>query len=417
MKRKRTFAFATLAVLLIASLALYLGACSSGGGSSSTPGSTTNTGGNNTGGNNTGTTTTTTATVGSPTSLATTTQGAQSAAVGMNLMQSGSSDGNMLSSLVGAGSAAPQFTLPGASTKPSPALAALVKKTGPLAAEARSLRSSLLPVTGTPANCAYGGTKTVSYDLSGNVTLSFASCNDGMDLMSGSMILTNGTPTSTLVVGTSGSPFSDKSCTDSTCTSFSDVTTAVVTITSVMTTGTNGSANEAITADGSVTDVNNDNQTTDVATLNQFRISIASSTTTTNTIAGQPATFYESDFSLNGAASTQHTEPNNNYGESITYQNFTISTLTDGATTYYMSIDGTAAVASNPTDLCIDGTFVFHTITPIAMDLTTANSLTVAGEFTINTVTDVLFNSNGTVTITVNGTPQDINSLYGVCAF
>ncbi len=236
--------------------------------------------------------------------------------------------------------------------------------------------------------------------------------------MNGTMILTAATTTggtSTMQIGTDAAPFTDKTCIDTGCTQFSDVSTAAISM-SFTTTGTTAITN-AMTMNGWMQTVDNTAATTDREDMANFSINDVMSTATGTTVGGQSATFNVDTLMLNGSVSTTHTEANNDFGEADTFQNLTVTYKTDNLTTAYYSIDGLFAIALNPADKCIDGTFNFVTITPMTVDLSTGN--TVAGEFTVNNPggADVLFNSNGTVTVKVNGVLQDYSNFNSVCSF
>lgn len=399
-----------LSAVLVFSLAIFISACSSGGGSSSPA---------------TGTQPPPAPTVGAPKSLATTTEGAQAAAAGVNVAQHSSSSGGMLSGLVAM--SAPKLKIPLASAGvDNKAIANFTAKIKPLAAKAQALRSTLLSAATTTSItqlCTNAGDMTITMDMMtpNNMTIAFNSCQENTDLMNGTMILTGATTsvgTSTMQIGTDAAPFTDKTCIDTNCTQFSDVTTAAITMsfTTVVTTSTT----DTMALNGWMQFVDNTVSpvTTDREDMTNFSITNVMSTGVTGTTwAGQPGTFDVDTLTLNGSASTTHIETNNDFGEADTFQNLVVKYKTDNSTTGYYSIDGLFAIALNPADKCIDGTFNFVTITPLTVNLATGN--TVAGEFTINTNVDVTYSSAG-VTVTVNnGTPTtyteaELNNLCGL---
>ncbi len=394
-----------LSAVLVFSLAIFISACSSGGGSSSP---------------STGTPPPAAPTITAPKSLATTTEGAQAASAGVNVAQSATSSGGMLSGLVGM--AAPKLKIPFASSSVNnKAVAEFTAKIQPLAAKAQALRSTLLSAaTTTTMPCTNAGDMTITMDTMNNMTIAFNSCQQNTGLMNGTMILTAATTTggtNTMQIGTDAAPFTDKTCTDTSCTQFFDVTTAAITM-SVTTTGTTTITN-AMTMNGWMQFVDNTVSpvTTDRENMASFSINDVMSTATGTTVAGQSATFNVDTLTLNGSASTTHIETNNDFGEADTFQNLVVKYETDNSTTAYYSIDGLFAIALNPADKCIDGTFNFVTLTPMTVVLPGGN--TVAGEFTVNNPggADVVFNANGSVTVTVNGVPQDYSSFGSLCSF
>jgi hypothetical protein len=163
-----------------------------------------------------------------------------------------------------------------------------------------------------------------------------------------------------------------------------------------------------------------DDTVTPVATDRQdmanFSITTAISTSSLPTVVvGQSATFDVYGLTLNGSVATTHTETGNTFGESDTFQNFGVTFSTDNATTEYYSINGTFAIATNPADQCIEGTFSFVTATPIEVDIRTI-PVTVAGQITVNSNVSAVFSSNGVVVTVNGGTPKtyteaDLNTL------
>jgi hypothetical protein len=402
-----------LSAVLAFSLGIVISACSSGGGSSSSSPAT-------------GTQPPPAPTITAPKSLATTTEGAQAASAGVNVAQGATSSGGMLSGLVALG--APKLKIPFASTSVNKAVANFTAKIKPLAAKAQTLRSTLLSAATTTTitqPCTNAGFMTITMDTMtpNNMTFAFNSCQENTDLINGTMILTGATTagsSSTMQIGTDAAPFTDKTCTDSGCTQFSDVTTAAITMS--FTTTVTTSTTDVMTLNGWMQFVDNtvSPATTDREDMSNFSITNAMSTgVTASTVGGGTSSSFDVDtLTLNGSASTTHLETNNDFGEADTFKDLQVKYETDYLTTAYYSIDGLFAIALNPADKCIDGTFNFVTITPMTVDLATGGN-TVAGEFTVNNPggADVVFNSNGTVTVTVNGVTQDYSNFDSLCAF
>lgn len=94
----------------------------------------------------------------------------------------------------------------------------------------------------------------------------------------------------------------------------------------------------------------------------------------------------------------------------MTFRNLVLTDVFDSTTfTDTLTINGTYAIKTVPA--CMDGTFVISTQTPLT---TTANGVT-TGQMTVNGVV-IVFNADGTVTATINGTPQIITSYANVCS-
>lgn len=113
---------------------------------------------------------------------------------------------------------------------------------------------------------------------------------------------------------------------------------------------------------------------------------------------------------VDGAFKEEWTDAGVSKSASFTFTSFTVA-WTKGTTTvapiynyYEYSVDGTMATAY--TGFCADGngTLIIKTVTPIRKNLTTDK--TVAGKMTINTTTEIVFNADGTVTVTINGVAQ-----------
>lgn len=133
--------------------------------------------------------------------------------------------------------------------------------------------------------------------------------------------------------------------------------------------------------------------------LNMTESSGTSTTTTSMTMNGAVSmdTFTGTTFSTIATAS------------GMTFRNLVLTDVFDSTTfTDTLTINGTYAIKTIPA--CMDGTFVISTQTP----LTTANGVT-TGQMTVNGVV-MVFNSDGTVTATINGAPQIITSYANVCS-
>lgn len=391
---RRFVLFALIAIMALG-LSVFFTACGGGGGSSSSSNSS------------------------GITSINTNTQGVQAASAGVNVAQSMSTAGTGLSDLVGM--AAPKLRIPFASSAVKQnAISKFSSRIKPLVAKARTLRSSAImtAATSTTMSCATAGTETLSIDLTSiNISTTFNNCQKGNELLNGTISLAGNDTGGTVTIGTASSPFTLSTCTNLACTSFSDVITSVATIFTETTNGTTGAVTDNMTANGYVqfTDNTVSPSATDRQEMSNFSITTAISSSSLTTVAGQSATFDVYGLTLNGSVSTTHTETGNNFGEADTFANFVVTFSTDNATTEYYSINGTFAMATNPADQCIEGTFNFVTLTPITVDIHPA-PVTVAGRITVNTNVDAVFNSNGVVVTVGSGTPKtyteaDLNTL------
>lgn len=127
----------------------------------------------------------------------------------------------------------------------------------------------------------------------------------------------------------------------------------------------------------------------------------------------QSGTVTSTSMTMNGAVSidtfTGTTFSTVDTASGMTFQNLVLTDSFDSATLVdTLTINGTYAIKTIPS--CLDGTFVITTQTA----LTTTGGVT-TGEMTVNGV-NMVFNADGTVTATINGTPQIITSYANVCS-
>jgi len=396
---KRFGKLALIAVLVL-SLSVIITACGGGGG----------------GGGASPSTTPPPPAIGAVQSLSTTTQGAQAGSAGLNVAQSVSSTGGMLSGLVG--SQSPKFKIPFASTSvPNKAVAGLTAKVKPLSAKAKAIRSSIMSAVSTTTMACdnVGGTQTMTLDDStAAITLLMNNCQSGFDLNNGTIIITSGNMT----IGTAASPFVNKTCTSVDCSAFNTIMTSVLSL-SFTESPDLFSTTFLMTINGSIETVDNTvtPSTTDTTSMTGLSMKDVISQTTASLISGLTDTFNVDDLTINGSTAFTHTETGNDYGESDSFQDFKVTTMTDASyTTAYLSIDGIFAIALSPSDKCIEGTFAFSTTTPLQMDLATGSTL--AGEIMVNYDTNVMFSSNGLTVTLAGGTPTIYTEaeLNGLCA-
>lgn len=111
----------------------------------------------------------------------------------------------------------------------------------------------------------------------------------------------------------------------------------------------------------------------------------------------------------NGGFKEAWTDNSVDYEASITFTNFA-TTWTETSTYATWSVDGTVAINFTPDSYCdIEGTFVIDTTIPVKEDFTLG--YTTEGRVVINTTTIILFNFDGTVTVTApDGTTTNYSS-------
>jgi len=114
---------------------------------------------------------------------------------------------------------------------------------------------------------------------------------------------------------------------------------------------------------------------------------------------------------LNNAVSpAEHTAAN------IVYHDFQIDSQPNTAGNVSLTIKGTISTDFTP-DLCYEGTFTFATVAPLEIDAATGQ--TIAGHLTINNVVHVVFNPDGSVSVSMDGgltyTDYALTDLEGLC--
>lgn len=103
-------------------------------------------------------------------------------------------------------------------------------------------------------------------------------------------------------------------------------------------------------------------------------------------------------------------------GASFVYQNLELDGQTNTAGNYILSIKGTISTDFTP-DYCYEGTFTFSTVMPLEFSAATGQAI--AGHLIINTAVHVLFNPDGSVSVSTDGgvtyTTYTLAELAGLC--
>ncbi|MCG3111433.1 MAG: hypothetical protein MCM46_06365 [Candidatus Manganitrophus sp. SB1] len=119
---------------------------------------------------------------------------------------------------------------------------------------------------------------------------------------------------------------------------------------------------------------------------------------------------------LNGAITQSFTEDDGTHTTAISFTNMAVS-ATENDTGEAVSLSGTVAVNFTPdTDCGIEGTFSFQTVTPLQYD--SGESCPVAGHLVINSNTNIEFNSDQSVDVTVGSETSSFAScdeLFDIC--
>ncbi|MCK9418036.1 MAG: hypothetical protein M0R70_01500 [Nitrospirae bacterium] len=119
----------------------------------------------------------------------------------------------------------------------------------------------------------------------------------------------------------------------------------------------------------------------------------------TTTTAG-----YTASYTINGGISEAWTSGSTAEGASVTFTTFVL-TFTDTATYYEETADGTVTLSFTPADYCFAGTFTIDTVTPVRTSY--ATGLTTQGNVVINGNVTIVYNPDGTITVTVTGQTSD----------
>lgn len=254
--------------------------------------------------------------------------------------------------------------------------------------------------------CSDGGT--MSFDPASNpLTLTFTACKEFDEYQNGTIIIpqslvdsTGSTGSGTLTVNlttisyASGSGYSTKQ------------NESVLKMTMTVSSFDSTSGAMSLSMNGSQSYIDYIAGTSEKQSFGSFSL---------NMTEGQPGTITTTAMTMNGSVSMD-TFSDTTFTTVVTasgmrFKNLQLEDTEDlSAGTSALSINGTYAIKTIPE--CMDGTFVITTQSPI----TSTFSGTTSGQMTVNDVV-MVFNPDGTVTATINGVPQTIDSSYGsVCS-
>ena len=249
--------------------------------------------------------------------------------------------------------------------------------------------------------CTDGGT--MSVDTSSNpMSMTFSACKMDNEYNNGTISFPSGlgssTPSGTLTVNLTTISYATAGYTTKTSESSLNMTMSIAAYNSAT-----GSVNFSLNGTESSIDYHagtSDKQSFGNFSLNMTESSSGSVATTTMTMNGSVSmdTFKDTTFTSIDTAS------------GMTFQSLKLVEAVNSSTSATaLSIDGTFAIKTIPS--CNDGTFVISTQTPIT---TTSGGIT-TGQMTVNGVV-MVFNADGSVTATINGTPQVITSYANACS-
>jgi len=258
--------------------------------------------------------------------------------------------------------------------------------------------------------CTDGGnaTFTGTYDdvaLTFDLQFTFNQCREGSTIINGSYRL-QGSETN-LAITMSNLSVEEYDA---------QMTSVLYAITANVTLGLSASMNSSqtaatlvLTAQGSLTAQDNVQSISYELNYNNFSETLSMSQTT-QVFTGRIA--------VNGSIGQSWTIGPDSYSLTVRYTNFTLQ-IDEYATYDTMTVNGVVSIDFTPNDYCFEGTFVIQTITPVKTDNNVG--YTVEGEVVINGSTTIVWNPDGTVTVTVTGgQPQDysnIDELDSTCGF
>lgn len=250
--------------------------------------------------------------------------------------------------------------------------------------------------------CSDSGT--MSFDTASNpLVITFTACKQGTEYMNGTVSMPQALMGSTSGSGTLTANLTTINYSTGGSKTNESVINMTMTIAAFSTSAASLSENMSI--NGTETNVDYLHNTSDKQSFGNFSLNMTentsgTSTTTNMTLNGSVSmdTFSDTTFTTIDTAS------------GMTFQNLALSDTYDSSTLVdVLTVNGTYAIKTIPA--CMDGTFVISTQTA----LTTTGSGVTTGEITVNGV-DMIFNANGTVTATINGTPQTITSYANACS-
>ena len=345
--------------------------------------------------------------ISSTPSAITSTDGAAKAALsGVTVMEGGYDLGSSTSSFqtFGSGGIAKETAAVADSTRINLWMQRLAKDAAPLRT-AINWQTSTAKVVAMDVSsiCTTSGTATIDSSQSGG-SITYNNCRTGAIQLNGTITISgassNGTSaTGNYSIGTAANPFVTTFYTGSTSSiKDSEERTAL--------TMNNLSYN---TATMSISATLNGSNTSE-----NFTAKTKSETTVFNLTSGYTFASGVKTVNITGGSvvNKEYTTVNGAYAlqtsEGVSFQNFKVD-RDFTALTY--SVNGTFAIQNTPSK-CIDGTFNINTTTPI-------NAARTAGVMTINGNTTVMFNADGTVTVTVTGIPArtfaSLSDLNAVC--
>lgn len=380
---KKSFGALSAAAVLMLGLAVFFASCGGGGGGGSSAPTIT--------------------------PISTPAQGAQSATAAVSSFRSMSNAGSSVTGMAGLGGLplAPQIKMPVSTVSASTAadkfavrFATVVKK-----AEAMRVSASGYPM---PMTCN-SGSGTIDMDASGtSMTMTSNNCRNGDIMTDGIMSVSGISQTSNsgsgnITVGSDADPFIMTVYSGATSTVIDEVTTAVVGMTFTASGTSTADMSFSMTMNGYFDVVDHVTHTHERQVVNNLSLSGGTGSTTTIGSVSYDVATLTLNGSMTGTTYISDTDPAVSYQEGPnTFWNVVIVDKTPvfGTGDEYFSIVGTITVSVTPAK-CIDGTFSITTDTAVQIDGVTGQ--TKAGRMTINGNVVATFNSDGSISVSIDG--------------
>ncbi len=379
------------------------------------------------------------------TTISTTEQGAQASSSAVNTAQTVNGTGMSFQGMVGGGTSGqhnmPKLNLPGSDSKMVKTAARISKRFAPMVKKARALHG-IKKATTYGGDCQYGGTWTVEWNADNTaLTFTYTDCKDGYtDYYGTEYWLTNGTYSFSVNADytalTVTLNLTDIEYPDSSFASGQEILKDTYNNLKLTYSGEDASNADATGYNGSFTWTgtgSEDHYVDKIKAIFDVGVTMNYSYTYTQDTATYDWT-WDQDMTVNGHMN--FTEYDTSSGADVLsfHEKFSYSGLKTrvvweytAATTSYLwkyYIDNTFSIDLYPDNTCFEGTFTFETIDPISLTIiydSAADSYdyTYSGGHVKVNGADIVYNEDGSITVTVNGVSQDYtdDELDGMCVF
>lgn len=253
----------------------------------------------------------------------------------------------------------------------------------------------------------------VTVDKNGNVINAFfTTCRSGSTMLEGPMTIdVSGGTTVAFRLGYAAAPLS--------ITLYESALSMIVTerFTTTATLSYTSGATATMVVNGQVDDVNPVRHTHDRYDLSNASVQFARSTAVIGVDPYDVASLTVNG-SLTRTASVSDLDPTVKFTETAVLTDLAVVDKKPAAGSpaiyEYLSVNGSFQVATQPPGICIDGAFTIATNADLQIDRSTGTIT--AGQVTINGLAVVAYNADGSVTVTVPGTPVATYAPTGLTA-